>query len=329
MSFPNTLVIHSRPYDYTIRVHRDSAYGIYRFGIVLDDAPDIHRIDITQDFITPEVLLLLKFYIDQTLLDPGSTTLSSRNVNILNNLLHTHLPSPNLDRSAHYFRFPFLSNPRSILRTTEPRFSSTITLRSIPDNYEIKVSSYQLFNKSIVHGLIGEILNLAGGVDTIEFDNPHVTSTTLMALEYLTTPYSDSEYTKASRYLLIDELNDPIIQQYVSCVESVSPIGDIITLRSIPYDMEVSVSKDNLLKYFPDSMPARVIELDPSTILIPIYTDFITPKILQGIVKLINRPIELNPDMVESAKFLGIPGLANLYLSELVTCQLESGYMWF
>lgn len=319
------VMLYSVPWDYSVVVSIGpfvESYNIIGQAIEASDMKTT-RINITEEYITPEVLLLLKYFTDGNILS-YDTRLSAQDVNALSKLLSIgNVIPPDFTQSAQYLSIPFLGNPQFLLiqRSHNPRISSTITIRSIPDNYSVTVSGPKLaVAVDGTCGLLEYILELAPGVSVIEFDILYITSETLRAIYYLFESKSTEQYRIASRYFLIDELSDPIVQEYVNCVDSIPPTGPTITLRSVPWNVEVNLSRNNLLQLFPDSMPARVLELDSKATVIPIENPRITEGALQAIAILVNRPLQIDPDFIESARYLGLPGLTNPFLSEVAKC---------
>ena len=163
-------------------------------------------------------------------------------------------------------------------------------------------------------------------MEVIQFDD--MEERVIQALSELAEPPINPDDSKqlstAGRYFLIDDLMNTITQAYLVCEgQSNTEVLDPVQLYSEPYNYGVYISRSLLLQKYPNSMLTRTLDLDPNTSQIPVYNLNITSGALDAVKVLLESEAIPYLDLVEASHTLGIPELANLYLSELMTCMSE------
>ena len=83
-----------------------------------------------------------------------------------------------------------------------------------------------------------------------------------------------------------------------------------LTLRSIPYNYSVAFSRNEFLKLFPESFPARALEQDPSATEIEIPNRAVTPDALNALKYMVDNGqlprVIPNPSYIPASNYLNI-----------------------
>lgn len=307
---------------YSVISSRDKLLAAYPedsfLVVALSLDPEAESLDLPYRSVTPAVLLAIKYGADRTILDPNNYTVSAQTTYAIQSLRAGN-ESKNFQTSRNYFNIPDFGLDLDTI--PEPTFiSDGITLQAGMD--QVTVNGPELYRISR-NGIIGDIIRLAPGVRVIGLSG--IAPEVLTYISYITSPRINPEdriqLTEASRYFLIDELANPVVQSYLSCTGvNVQPVSDPLEIYSPSYDYGVTVSNSLLRARYPDSMLVATLELDPRATQIPVNPR-ITPEALNAVQALLNAPVDTDPNLVDASTYLGIPELANPYLSGLIGCM--------
>lgn len=314
---------------YSVTIPEQSILDKYQdshLHTVVDMDPFTNTINMNQEFITPTVLLTIKYLYTGSIIDSNDSVISADTFQAIRNML-TGEDNKNIEESARYLQ---LKDLKSIDLSSLPEpigISRLIALRSGNTIYFDGTTLYTLSRD----GPIGTIIRLNSHVRII--DVPITSDRLIEGLSYLSSSSiqsgsstSSDQLDLAYRYFLIDDLNNPIIRAYLSCPhmnEQESEVRDPVTIYSEPHNYGVIVSRSKLLSQYPNSMLATALELDPNTSVIPVINPNITSEALDAVQDLLNAPLEYDPDLVQGAQYLGIPELSNPYLALLIVCYSE------
>ncbi len=287
-----------------------------------------------QFIFDPAILLLIKYLVTGTILN--NTNLTPLMMNAIHRI-YLQDESLSLAIASRSWNIPELANltfiteiirnpqiPSSV-ETSSPTISPQITLQIHNKNAEVTFNGLYLYNLTR-NGYIGLAIKLAPDVEVIQFDD--MEERVIQALSELAEPPINPDDSKqlstAGRYFLIDDLMNTITQAYLVCEgQSNTEVLDPVQLYSEPYNYGVYISRSLLLQKYPNSMLTRTLDLDPNTSQIPVYNLNITSGALDAVKVLLESEAIPYLDLVEASHTLGIPELANLYLSELMTCMSE------
>lgn len=286
-----------------------------RFGDILRRHPSQNTYYNNQSYITPTTLLVLQYKLTGSILMPGDTTMYPNTVRVVQRFREKGYQINDQKSVEQYLG---LENLQLDMKSIQPIISDQIVLFG-PGDQRVTFDGQSLFDMSS-GGLMSDLLRLAPGVMSIELPREMVSPKIMSAMEALSVLHgSDPELVEASRYFLIPELANSVVQSVLACPLSESIIEDPIEIYSIPWMSGVQVSRRAIMEMFPESMLSAALELDPRAIQIPIENPRITMYALDAISKiLVLQPL---PDMELVENALGIHELTNPYLPLLIQCR--------
>lgn len=102
--------------------------------------------------------------------------------------------------------------------------------------------------------------------------------------------------------------------QFIKIILEIKRMAVAIYLE--PYGQTFFLSRDGIRTYFPGSLFAEVLELDPMTEVIPIPNPIVTPAVMQFLVNYSQgiEPVKHMPELVAVERYLNIPSI--LYYAE-------------
>lgn len=312
---------HPSPYftSYNITVPRDrfvKEFKHHEYSMYVEN----HVIDYVPLISTALECLTLKYYLCRTILESNSELVIKYDmVKLLDDIDYKGLTNDDDDDIKHHFILYGKAIPYIPIEPPLECINGYITLHLVDHNYSVTYKGSPLYNLC-VNGCIAWMICLAPGVLKIELKESYIKPAVLDALKYLTMNIqSNSYYTEMSRYFLIDELADPIVQSYVDHMEmSMISYDDPVCITLPIYDYKINLSKSCLQRKFIDCMLSKVLELDSETRAIPITNPNVKPEVINAIKILLDTNLEYDTDFIDSAYYLSVDQLTNPYLSALV-----------